>query len=112
MLVGGTASVRGEDTVHGDDLQSQCNETLKNLAALVGAGAEATAGDDSTREHLAAYRHLRVYYVQQHDLPIISRLVEASFTGLESLEYLQAELCRPQLLVEIEGVAELPAAAE
>ncbi len=113
LLVGGTASVKGEETVHSDDLRSQCAETFSNLASLVSAKvSQDEATDPAVLRQLAAYRHLRVYYVQQHDLPIISQLVESSFTGLDSLEYLQAELCRPRLLVEIEGVAELPVRPE
>ena len=37
ILVGGTASVRGEDSVYLDDLSRQLNETFVNLAALVSA---------------------------------------------------------------------------
>src|SRR5262249_25234544 len=37
LLVGGTASVRGEDSVHTDDLASQVSETFLNLASLTRA---------------------------------------------------------------------------
>ena len=114
LLVGGTASVRGEDTVFVDDLQAQSNETFSNLAALISAGQASTyvapdkVGDQELWTNLECYRYLRVYYVREDDLSQISRMVEERFTGAQSPEFQQAELCRPQLLIEIEGVAELP----
>jgi chorismate lyase/3-hydroxybenzoate synthase len=112
LLVGGTASVRGEDTVFADDLQAQSDETFSNLAALITADRTEAADELSEKElrrSLECYRYLRVYYVRQGDLSLISEMVESRFTGVISPEYQQAELCRPQLLIEIEGVAELPA---
>jgi hypothetical protein len=35
-------------------------------------------------------------------------LVLPSFAGVSRVELVEAELCRPELLVEIEGVAEIP----
>ena len=41
---------------------------------------------------------------------MISRILEA-FSGAERVEVRQAVLCRPELLVEIEGLASLPTGA-
>jgi chorismate lyase/3-hydroxybenzoate synthase len=111
LLVGGTASVRGEDTVNVDDLNAQADETFSNLAALIQAGLGGDRATDKIStpswKLLEHFRHLRVYYVRGHDLPVISHMIEACFRGVKAPEYRQAELCRPQLLIEIEGVAEL-----
>src|SRR5258708_39506048 len=40
LLVGGTASIVGEDSMHLDDVDAQLEETLKNLEALIDAAAE------------------------------------------------------------------------
>lgn len=37
LLVGGTAAVRGEETVFADDLEAQAGETFANLASLIGS---------------------------------------------------------------------------
>ncbi len=110
---GGTASVAGEDSVHDADLRSQARETFLNLAALVrqALGQQPAPGPDDGLEHahlLACYRHLRVYHTHALDLPLIMELVGTRFKRLLEVEYLEADLCRPELLVEIEGVAELP----
>jgi enamine deaminase RidA (YjgF/YER057c/UK114 family) len=96
VLVGGTASIRGEETMHRGDLPAQARETFDNLAALARA-----AGADG----LAAFESLRVYYVHQADRQTIERMTAEAFPHLADVEYVKADLCRPDLLVEIEGVA-------
>ena len=101
LLVGGTASIRGEESVHVTDLRGQTLETFENLASLVrSAGGAGEAG-------LGAFRALRVYHFRETDRPAIAKLVDDAFPALDRVEYLRADLCRPELAVEIEGVAEL-----
>lgn len=112
LLVGGTASVHGEESLHLGDLRAQAEETFQNLAAVVGAGLhqEVPARRRSEREVTEALdrlRFLRVYYVHEEDLPAVAELIAERFPSAEDVEFLQADLCRPELLIEIEGVAEL-----
>jgi chorismate lyase/3-hydroxybenzoate synthase len=108
LLVGGTASVRGEDSVHVDDLVAQLSETKVNLASLVAAavGTKITPSVKLARL-LAAFRDLRVYFPDRRHEREIESFVRASFPDLRQLEMLHADLCRAELLVEIEGVADL-----
>jgi enamine deaminase RidA (YjgF/YER057c/UK114 family) len=101
LLVGGTASVRGEASVHVGDLAAQFQETLENMTALLRAapGAAADAGLDQ-------FSDVRVYYVRPTDLPPLKKMCDEAFSKAE-LEYIRADLCRQDLLVEIEGVARL-----
>ena len=96
VLVGGTASIRGEETMHVGHLGAQSDETFDNLAALVRAAG---------CEGLADFESLRVYYVHEADRTAVVQRVAAAFPHLETVEYVRADLCRPDLLVEIEGVA-------
>jgi chorismate lyase/3-hydroxybenzoate synthase len=96
ILVGGTASIRGEESMHVGNLAAQGAETFENLDALVRA-----AGGQG----LAAFEALRVYFVHDADRTAIERMVAAAFPHLRGIEYVRADLCRPDLLVEIEGVA-------
>jgi len=108
LLVAGTASIRGEDTAFVGDLEGQTTETFANLDALLDtaetvhrqAGAEAT-----TRP--SRFTSLRVYVVHERDLATVRQMVAARYPDVRDVEYLQADLCRADLLVEIEGVAEL-----
>lgn len=112
LLVGGTASIRGECSLHHDDLTQQANETLHNLATVVRAGCVAHSDDDLTphaedRTWLRRFRQLRVYYVRPDDRANIAQILDGSGLNLDDIEWRRANLCRPELLVEIEGVAQL-----
>ncbi len=117
LLVGGTASVHGEQSVHRGDLDAQAGETLQNLASVVRAGLNhkepaARLDDREVADMLERLRYLRVYYVHRDHLSTISRLIASRFPNARDVEYVHADLCRPELLVEIEGVAELVPAME
>lgn len=96
LLVGGTASVVGEDAIHGD-VDAQLEETARNLEALLGA---ASGGPRVPRA-------LRVYYVRADHADALRETVPSRLGDAPEIEYLASDLCRPELLVEIEGVYEL-----
>ena len=56
---------------------------------------------------LARYRDLRVYCPNPQHFGLVVPRVEKTFNRAERLEFVQADLCRPGLLVEIEGWADL-----
>jgi chorismate lyase / 3-hydroxybenzoate synthase len=92
VLVGGTASIVGEASVHLDDLARQTEETLVNLAVFAA---------------LDRYRDVRVYYPDPARLDELQGLLADAFPGAGEIEWVRADLCRAELLVEIEGVAAL-----
>ncbi|MEM8739059.1 MAG: hypothetical protein AAGG38_11365 [Planctomycetota bacterium] len=98
VLVGGTSSIVGEASVHRGDLAAQTRETLDNIHALLrAAGAPG----------LDALHHVRVYYVHAADAPAIRRDLLGRLPRLRgALEMIHAPLCRPDLGVEIEGLAD------
>ena len=108
ILVGGTASVRGEDSVHVDDLSQQLDETFVNLAALVSAAKTGVNGNGAgkARPSLARYRELRAYVPDEANFDQVIAAIGSACPTLQRLEVLRADLCRPELLVEIEGIAD------
>lgn len=113
VLVGGTASIVGEASVHVGDLARQTDETLANLAVLLleAAGKYDPAGGNDRAEILAIlanYSGVRVYYPDPDRLDDLRVLLAGAFPGAGALEWVRADLCRSDLLVEIEGVAKLP----
>ena len=56
---------------------------------------------------LDSFTELRVYYVRAEDRAQIERTIGSHFPGVARVEYVHADLCRRELLVEIEGVAAL-----
>ena len=105
LVVGGTASIRGQDTHHAGDLRAQVDETLANLAALIAAAGREPSGAAAASEELGRLRHVRTYHRRQQDGPAVRELLEPHLSAAHSHELVQADLCREPLLVEIEGVA-------
>jgi enamine deaminase RidA (YjgF/YER057c/UK114 family) len=95
LLVSGTAAIAGEDSVVGS-LELQLDVTLANLRALL----RSSLG----HEDLKSFRHVRAYYPSASDADEIERRMTDAF-GAVAIEWVQVDLCRRELLVEIEGVA-------
>lgn len=108
VLVGGTASIVGEESVHPGDLFRQMEETLTNLAVLLCAAAgERDVSVDDRAAVLAGFREVRVYFPDPRRLGELRSLLEDAFPGAGHVEWVRAGICRAELMVEIEGVAEL-----
>ena len=103
ILIGGTASIVGEDTVHAGDIVAQTDETLRNLSALIAA---ACGHGDHTRA-LRQFRDARVYVAHARDVSAVEERLSRRLPDLARVEFAVARLCRPELLVEIEGLADL-----
>lgn len=92
VFVSGTASVVGHETEHPGDIAAQLEETLVNLEAVLGAAG--------ARELAVA----KVYVRRAEDYPLIARRLEEAMPRTQKM-FLRADLCREDLLVEIDGVA-------
>ena len=100
LFLSGTASIVGHETRHAGDLEAQVDETLANVRALV-AAAERTAG---TALRPAPGRAVFKAYLRRHEdyARVRRRLEQHLVPGLELL-YLRADICRSDLLFEIDG---------
>jgi chorismate lyase/3-hydroxybenzoate synthase len=115
LLIGGTASIIGEDSHHARDPRRQAHETFDNLAQLVAsasarvhaAAAVETPMLPPVADPLDALTDLRVYFVQEDHAPLVRDMVLARFRRASHIEFTRADLCRTELLVEIEGLARL-----
>ena len=109
LIVGGTASITGEESRHIGHLQEQARETFRNLGSVVASAVGGKLPEDAAVSELepllATFRELRIYHTRAGDGPAIAALVQASFPSSCRVELLQASLCRPELLIEIEGLA-------
>lgn len=104
LVVSGTASIVGHETRHAGDPAAQARETVANLRAVVEtANARAGARFD------AASLEVVVYVRHPEHAAIVRRVLEeelgASSLTLRSAVWLQADICRSDLLLEIEGHA-------
>jgi hypothetical protein len=111
MLVAGTASIRGEESVHIGDLGGQLRETFLNLGILIKGpspdGPAKVFDHEELAPYLARMTEVRIYYPRPLDEPVVRTAAEGVFSRARTLQLLRADLCRSELLVEIEGVASL-----
>jgi chorismate lyase/3-hydroxybenzoate synthase len=102
LFVSGTASIVGHETIHQGDVVAQTRETLANIRALLD---EANRVVGSARYSLDGLK-LKVYVRQPGDLRAIEAVLTAALPASTSIVYLQADVCREDLLVEIEATGE------
>lgn len=95
FLVSGTASILGHASVHPGDVAAQTRETVANLRALLAEAAE--RGFRPRDSELC----LKVYVRHAADMAAVRAVIAQDFPAAVPL-ILQAEICRPELLVEAE----------
>lgn len=112
LIVGGTASITGEESRHSDDLQQQAHETFRNLASVAASAGGRDMPENAPVEQMRAllqyFTDIRVYHPRETDQAAIEALVRDAFPTSCRIELMPAFLCRPELLIEIEGLAMLP----
>jgi chorismate lyase/3-hydroxybenzoate synthase len=104
LLIGGTASVVGEDSQHAGHFDAQVEETLLNLDALV---RRAEGNPSNGRARLHRLIDLRVYVRSAAQADRVREMLVNRCPRARTIAIALAQVCRPELLVEIEGVAEL-----
>jgi chorismate lyase/3-hydroxybenzoate synthase len=104
IYVSGTASVVGHQTLHRGQVVEQCGETLANLEHLLSADNLAVHGLGPGRR-LEDLRNIKVYVRDQRDLRIVREICAKAFSPAADIAFLNVDLCRADLLVEIEGIA-------
>lgn len=102
LYISGTASVVGHETRHATTAD-QTRETLANLEALLKAGAR--SGGPAARD-LSAIDPLKVYVRHSRDYAQVRDILESRLGVSHPALYLEADVCRPDLLVEIEGMVD------
>lgn len=102
IYVSGTASILGEDTVHAGDVEKQTMTTIENINRLFSKENQEQLGLDFDVSRIR-FSHLRVYVKHQKDIPAVEKICESMLNCKSSL-YLESDVCREDLLVEIEGV--------
>lgn len=108
LFISGTASIVGHRSLHVGDAAAQTRETLTNIEALLAEANRVAHGAHFSLASLAC----KVYVRRPADLPVIqSELNGALGSGARAI-YLRADICRQDLLVEIEAAAICPLAAD
>jgi enamine deaminase RidA (YjgF/YER057c/UK114 family) len=110
LMIGGTASIVGEDSLHTGDTRAQVRETLENIAAVMATSCGRHSGAPHLLSQLSQLEDVRVYVAPEADDRIVDEQLREHLPAAARVEMRTARLCRPELLVEIEGLASLPSA--
>lgn len=104
IFISGTASIKNSETVHPGDAAAQTRETLDNIEALISEENLSRHGLPGLGSTLDGIGLARVYIKRKEDYPRVREVCEERLGELPTV-YALADVCRPDLLVEIEGIA-------
>lgn len=101
LYISGTASIIGHESQHRDNLLPQLTESLRNMSTLVHS-AETEHG--VAIHTLAELSQVKVYVRDGQDHAAIRGHIDEQLGARVPVIYLSGDLCRKNLLVEIEGL--------
>ena len=101
LLVSGTASIVGHESMHVGDVAAQTRECLHNIRAVCRQAGHISSMLDW--ENIGF--DYRVYVRHAEDLPLVRAIMHEQDIGDAVVTYVQADVCRRELLVEIEAQA-------
>jgi chorismate lyase/3-hydroxybenzoate synthase len=98
LLISGTAAVVGAASRHRDDVAAQLDETLANIASLI-----RTAGGNHG-DAVGGRRFLKAYVRDRDAAALVQTRLHDALPELADLLVLHGDICRRELLVEIDGL--------
>ncbi len=103
--ISGTASILGQETVGSGDIEKQTLVTIGNMELLSDIGRlRHLVTKPSVKE--SRYSLLRVYVKRENDFRRVRKICSESYPGVPAV-FIKADICRDDLLMEVEAEAEL-----
>ncbi len=103
VYISGTASIIGHQSLHEDDVSRQLEVTFDNIDRLL---MHIQSG--SSLPLLPRVSMLKVYIRHVDDYALIRDAVEQQYGINTPVVYVQADICRQELAVEIDGLCVIP----
>jgi enamine deaminase RidA (YjgF/YER057c/UK114 family) len=98
IYISGTAAIRGEKSIIADDIIEQANITMQNIEFLI-------SSKNSAESYISCeYQLLRVYVKKIGHLEKLRNYMNLHYPHVKK-NFIGADICRDELLLEIEGVA-------
>jgi chorismate lyase/3-hydroxybenzoate synthase len=101
LFIAGTASVVGHASQHVGKPYQQTLETLHNLNVMI---THAEQLHEVTRGQLHRQAIFKVYIRHPEHVSTVSKILKQQLPAHTQILYLQGEMCRSELLLEIEGI--------
>ena len=101
--ISGTASIVGHETLHTEDVEGQLRETITNINTVL---EMASRKEHKKRNILSENDLLKVYIRQGKNYELVKNFLEKETSvKKENIMYLETDICRNDLLLEIEAVS-------
>lgn len=101
IYISGTAAIRGEESCQ-QDIVGQTALTMENIDYLVSVNNQRASGVTKPTE--MRYATMRAYLKHRDNLADAMAWIKENYPSTDML-YLWADICREELLIEIEGIA-------
>jgi len=100
IYISGTAAIRGETSVIENDITEQTRITMENIDHLIASAHSYNQGTSFE------YELLRIYVKKPSQMEDVRTYMKAYYPDIKKI-YICADICRDELLVEVEGIAVL-----
>lgn len=101
LIISGTASIIGQETIGLNDVEEQTRITIQNIDKL--CAAETLKKQHPEIQSIPIkYSYIRVYVKHKKDMDKVKSICEAKY-GDAPTAYVVADVCRDNLLIEIEA---------
>ncbi len=100
LMISGTASILGHESVHADDINAQTVETMENIRTLIDTANRLNPAPHFSVEALI----YKVYLRRAATFPQVASALRKLVGPAAAIAFLAADVCRRDLLIEIEAV--------
>lgn len=105
LFISGTGSIVEHQSLHDGDVVAQLTEILRNIDTLLEHAASVLDADFRDKDTTSIFK---VYLRHAADLPLVQGQLARALGEGASVLLLNADLCRKELLMEIEGMYSQP----
>ncbi len=102
IFISGTAAIEGEESIKSLDISAQTTHTIENIKSLI--TKTNLQSNNIEGEPLDILDMVRVYVKHETDANTVEHLVKTCLPA-SNYTFVQSDICRDNLLVEIEGIA-------
>lgn len=100
IYISGTAAIKGEESSAENDTVYQAGLTMEIMNNLI------SKENIPAPNNGAQYDLLRIYVKHEEAIPAVKEYMNEHYAAVPK-HYLVSDICRPELLIEIEGVAHI-----
>ncbi len=105
FFLSGTASITGHESRHHHCVSEQVEESLRNVRALIHTTQERSG---QALDLASPTTTLRAYLRNEDHYPVVREIVERHLGSNANVLYLRSDICRRELLFEIDGQIFVP----